>query len=181
MAVTVGVVPVIVAMSLSVTISTPFRVERCGYRGQASAELGDHVLNNVIPPNSERFVRQLGREMAISQMPGNPDKMRRVVGFDFHQIFCFSQDLDNFSVFQLEPVTVMQMYGVRLIQKESQTTCPGEHSASAIPVFPIQRYAVGRFAGPGFCRVNGSDTDHYAESAFVFIAWNAGRSRRRLK
>ena len=111
-------VPVIMTLGLTMPVGTAFRIKGCDQLAQLAAEFFDHVLNHVITPDTQRVAHQLGRQMPVAEMPGDLNKMRAIRCADFHQVFRFSADLNDPAVVENQAVTVMQMNGICLIQKE---------------------------------------------------------------
>lgn len=135
---------VIMTLRLAVAIGAAFRIERRGNGGQLAAEAGDHVLDHMIAADAQDAAHELGRQVAVAQMPGNLDQMGHVVCRNFHEVFVRAQNLDDPAIFQLQAVAMMQMHGMRLIEQEIQTLVSGHGCPPPVPVLPVE--------GNGVCR-----------------------------
>ena len=64
-------------------IGAAFGIERRLDLDDARAETPDHRLDHVIAPDAQALGHDLGRQMAIAEMPGDADQMLRIVAADF--------------------------------------------------------------------------------------------------
>jgi hypothetical protein len=60
---------VVVMMAVS-AVSPAFRLERGLHPCEVCSKAKEHVLDHMIGPNAKNMVSNFGRQMAISQMPG---------------------------------------------------------------------------------------------------------------
>lgn len=172
---------VIVAMCLTVTIGAAFRIEGSGQGCQRAAKLADHVLDHVIPADPERVAHELGRQMAVAQVPGDPDQMGPVPRADLHQVLRFGKDFNDTAIFQFQAVTMVQMHGGRLVQQKGQASFACQDRPAAMAVFPVKGDPVGSRRLPGSGPQNGFNPDHVPSFTLAIMALKAGRFRKRLK
>jgi len=66
-------------------IGASFGVERRFDPDHARAEPLHHRLDDVIAPDAKTLGHDLGRQMAVAEMPGDPNQMMRIVAPDFDQ------------------------------------------------------------------------------------------------
>jgi hypothetical protein len=52
------------------TVSAAFGLKRGLHPGEVRSKAKEHVLDHMIGPNAKNMVSNFGRQMAISQMPG---------------------------------------------------------------------------------------------------------------
>ena len=64
-------------------IGTAFGIERRFDPDHARAEPLHHGLDDVIAPDAKGLGHDLRRQMAIAEMPGDPNQMMRIVTPDF--------------------------------------------------------------------------------------------------
>src|SRR5262245_42959634 len=74
------------------------------------AQLHQHVLNDVIVPNSQAAIlKNLGRQMPIAEMPGKPHQVRRSLTLDLQHFLLRCPDHQPATViFKAETVAVVQ-------------------------------------------------------------------------
>ena len=69
----------------SLGIGAAFGIERRLDLDHARAEPLHHRLDDMIAPDAQAFRHDLGRQMAVAEMPGDPDQMMRVGAPDLEQ------------------------------------------------------------------------------------------------
>lgn len=172
---------VVVAMCLTVSIGAAFRIEGSGQGCQRAAKLPDHVLDHVIPADPECVAHQLGRQMPVAQVPGDPDQMGSVPRPDLHQVFRLGKHFNDAAIFQFQAVTMVQMHGGRLVQQKGQATFACQNRPAAMAVFPVKSDPVGSRRLPGSGSQYGFNPDHAPSFTLAIMALKAGRFRKRLK
>ena len=83
-----------------------------------------HRLDHVIPANAQAFRHDLRRQMAIAEMPGDPDQMMRIAAADFRERLWSSDHLDEAAVLQHQRVAAAQGCGVFEIKQEFEPARP---------------------------------------------------------
>jgi hypothetical protein len=72
----------------------------------------------MIAPDTQRFSRQLGRHMAIAQVPGDAGEMQVIGAANFKKLLRRGDDLDQTSVFQCKSVAAAQCGGIWQVEQE---------------------------------------------------------------
>src|ERR1700740_3409730 len=66
-------------------IGAAFGIERRLDLDNARAQALHHRFDHVIPADAQALRHDLGRQMTVAEMPGDPDQMMRVASLDFDQ------------------------------------------------------------------------------------------------
>lgn len=120
-------VPVIMIMSMMpmcmmgvacLKIGPALGVKRRLDRTDFAAEALDHRLNDMIAADSEAPAGDLHGEMAVAEMPGEPQQMLGVFSADFAQGFGCPDNLDQTPVFQFHGVAGAQCNRLGQIEQE---------------------------------------------------------------
>ncbi|MDB5609150.1 MAG: hypothetical protein JWP25_6050 [Bradyrhizobium sp.] len=85
-------------------IGAAFGIERRFDLDDASAQPLHHRLDDVIAPDPQALGHDLRRQMAIAEMPGNPNKMLQVGAANFDQQLRRRDDLDQPAIVQHQRV-----------------------------------------------------------------------------
>src|SRR3954465_9509418 len=72
------------------------------------AQSPHHCFDHVIAPDAQGLCHDLRRQMAISEMPGHPDQMLRVVAANFGQRLGRGDHLDQPAVFEHQRIATAQ-------------------------------------------------------------------------
>ena len=89
-------------------VSATFGVERRFNLDHPRTKPLDHALNDMIAANSQSPRRDLRRQMAITEMPGDANQMLRIVAADFQKRLRRSHDFDQPAVLQHQRVAATQ-------------------------------------------------------------------------
>lgn len=76
-------------------IGAAFRIERRFDLDDPRAEPLHHRLDDVIATDAQAPPRDLGRQMAVAEMPADPNQVLRVVAADLRQRLRRRHDLDQ--------------------------------------------------------------------------------------
>jgi len=120
------------------------RIERRLDLDDARAEPLHHRFDDVIPADAQAFWHDLGRQMAVAEMPGDPDQMQRIGTPDLDQRLGGRDHLDQPSVFQHQGVATAQRDGVFQIEQEFQPARPRHRHPPPVPVVEIEHDGIGR-------------------------------------
>ena len=85
-------------------IGATFRVERRLNLDDPRAESLHHRLDDVISADAQAFWHDLGRQVAVAQMPGYANQMQRISAADFEQRLGGGHHLDQPAVLQHQRV-----------------------------------------------------------------------------
>ena len=132
-----------VVMSMTPTgICSAFRIEGGVYRCHACAETAHHILDDVIAADAKTFARDLRRQMAIAEMPGDPHQMLRIAGADFNQWLGRGNHLDVAAIVQHQRVTTAQRHCFLQIEQELQAARACHRHAPPMAVVEIKHDGV---------------------------------------
>jgi hypothetical protein len=128
----------------AVGVRSALRIERRLDLDHTRTESPHHGLDDVIPANAQVLGHDLGRQMAIAEMPGDADQMVRVMAADFQQRLGRGDDLDQPSVLQHQRVAAAQRDGALEIEQEFEPARTDHRHAAAMPVVEIEHDSVRR-------------------------------------
>lgn len=174
-------VPMIMAVGLSMPVGAAFRVEWSVHRRETPAEFFHHILDHVIPADAQGLAHELGRQMPVAQMPGDLDQVGGVVRRNFHQFLRLGQHFHDPAIFKHKPVSVAQVNGRRFVEKKGQAIGSRQHSPPPVPVFPVKGNFILCRPGPIPRPAYSHNTDHAASLSLAVMALKPSRMRRRLK
>jgi len=126
----------------------------------ARAQTLDHRLDDVIPADAQAFWHDLGRQMAIAEMPGDPDQMQRIGAADFHQRLGGGHHLDQPAVLQHQRVAAAQRNGVFQIEQEFQPARPRHRHPPPVPVVEVEHDGIGPCFVPAVLPEDFGRADH---------------------
>ena len=67
---------IVMIMAVAVpAVCAPFRLECDAHSYQICAEAAEHILNHTVGPDAQKVVTYLSRQMPISQMPREANKL----------------------------------------------------------------------------------------------------------
>ena len=89
-------------MRVTAGIGAALGIERRFDLDHPRAQSLHHGLDDVIAPDAQPLGKDLGRQMAIAEMPGYPNQMMRIVTANFDQGFWRRDDFDQPAVIQHE-------------------------------------------------------------------------------
>ena len=114
----------------------------------AAAQALHHRLDDMIAANAQALRHQLGRQMAIAEMPGDADQMMRIGALDLEQRLGRRHHLDQPAVFQHQRVAAAKRDGILQIEQEFEAARARHRHASPVTVVEIEHDGVGRRFGP---------------------------------
>jgi hypothetical protein len=141
-------------------IGAAFGIERRFDGDDAGAEAARHILDHMVAPDAQAFLHEFGRQVAIAEMPGDPNKSGGIGAANFSQWLGGGDDLDDTPVIEGQTVAGPQHHGVRQVEQEGETPHPGHRHPPAVAVVIIQNDRVSRFSGPGAGGTNGMSVLH---------------------
>lgn len=141
-------------------IGSAFRIERRLDGDDARAETSHHLLDDMIAPDAKALADDLGRQMAVAEMPRDPDQMMRIGATDFHQRLRRGHDLDQPSVFQHQRIAAAQRHRFLQVQQEFESARAGHRHAAPVPVVETENHRIGGSLGPTAGRTNLHSADH---------------------
>ena len=155
-------VPVIVfRMRMGGGIGAALGIERRLDLDDAGTKPGHHRLDDMIAPDAQALRHDLGRQMAVAEMPGDPHQMERVGATDFDQRLGSGDHLDQAAVLQHQRVTAAECYGIFQVEQEFQPARAGHRHPPPMPVVEIQYDGIGRSVRPAMLALNFGGADHF--------------------
>ncbi len=151
--------PVAVCMPAA-GIRSPLRVERRLDLDDTGPQTPHHLLDHMIPADAQAAPHDLGGQVTVAEMPGNPHQMLRIVAADFNQRLGSRHDLDKPSVLQHQGITATQRNRFLEIEQEIQTARPGHRHAPPVPVVEIKHNRIGGLFLPVQRRDDLDGADH---------------------
>ncbi len=141
-------------------IGSAFRIERRFDDGDARAKAAHHILDDMIAANAEALADDLGRQMPVAEMPGDPHEMVWISTANFHQRFGRRHHLDQPPVFQHQRIAAAQRDGFLQVQQEFQPARAGHRHPPPVPVVETENHRIGGGLGPANLRANLRCADH---------------------
>jgi hypothetical protein len=124
-------------------IGAAFGIERSLDLNHARAEPLHHRLDDVIAPDPQAPGRDLGRQMAVAEMPGDADQMLRINPANLDQRLGRGHHLDKAAVVEHQRVAAAQRDGVFEIEQEFKPTRAGHRHPPPVPVVEIEHDGIG--------------------------------------
>jgi len=147
-------------MGVTARIGPAFGIERRLDLDDARAKPLHHRLDDVIAANAQALRHDLGRQMAITEMPGDPDQMQRIGAADFDQRLGGGHHLDQPAVFEDQRIAAAQRDRVFEIEQELQPARPRHRHPPPVPVVEIKHDGIGCGLRPAMLAQDLSRADH---------------------
>jgi hypothetical protein len=144
----------------TVGIGAAFRIERRFDLDHAGAEALHHRLNDMIAPDAQTSGGNLGRQMAVAKMPGDPDQMVRILSSDFDQRLRGRHDFDQPAILEHQRITAAQRDRVFQIKQERQAPRARHRHPSPVPIVEIEHDGIGWRCRPAILTANLRRADH---------------------
>lgn len=149
------VMAMIVAMAMVVSmimggagIGSALRIERRLDLGQPATETTDHLLDDVVAADPKAPWRDLGRQMPVAEMPGNPYQVLRIAAADFDQRFGRGHHLDEAAILEDQRVTTAQRDRLLKVQHECKPADACHRHAPTVTIVEVEHHGVDRFGRP---------------------------------
>jgi hypothetical protein len=107
MAVLVGMAVAAVVMAAIVVVGAALGLERALHERRGAALAAHHLGEHVVILNVDRIGGDLGRRVAVADVPGDPHQAERVLGPHLQQRLRRRLHLDEASVLELQRVAVV--------------------------------------------------------------------------
>ncbi len=139
---------VIVAVSMVVVVGAALGLEGALHRRHRTALPAHHLGQDVVVLDVDRVGGDLGRGMAVADMPGDAHQPQRVLGADLQQALRCGLDLDKAPVLQLHGVAISQHRGLVEIEQDIEPAIGLEGKATAIAIVMVEGERVDDALGP---------------------------------
>src|SRR5262245_54589513 len=131
---------VIVAVMMTVSaVSAAFRLERCLHPCEVCCEPKEHVLDCMIWRNAKNLIANFGRQMPISQVPGEAHELGGILVPDFDDKLGGGVDLQQPPVFKLQGISIGHGNRFRKIDKDIFALIRCQTNAAAMTSIEIER------------------------------------------
>jgi hypothetical protein len=150
----------------TIGIGATFGIERRFDLDHPRAQPLHHRLDDMIAPDTQAPGRDLGRQMAVAEMPGDPDQMLRVGAANLGQRFRRRDDLDQPVIVEHQRVAAAQHGGIFQIKQEFKPVRPRHRHPPAMAIVEIEHDGIGRRLVPAMGAANLRGADHVAVFPF---------------
>jgi hypothetical protein len=125
-------------MSPPTAIGAALGLERRLDVPQLRSEATEHVLDHVVRPEAENPLADLGRQVAVSEVPGEARQLLWIPVTDLDDGLRGSLDPEPSPVVEEEPVTVRHGDGLRKLEQDDLAIVRGEAHAAAVTGIEIE-------------------------------------------
>jgi hypothetical protein len=144
-------------------IGAAFGIERRFDLDHARTQSPDHRLDDMVAPDAQAARGDLGRQMAVAEMPGDPDQMLRIGAADFDQRLRRRDDLDQSAIVEHQRIAAAQHGGVLEIEQEFEPARSGHRHPPAMAVVKIEHDGIGRRLIPAMRAADLRGAGHVAD------------------
>lgn len=158
----VGVFPmiVIVAVNFAMAVGAAFRIEGGQHWHHTGAEPLQHVLDDMIVANAQPVAEELGRQMAVAEMPGDANEFGLAGGGDLEKTFGHRLDENQSPIFEFQGISVLHHGRFLEIEKEHGLADAPHDEAAAMAVVSFEGERVGGRSGPSAGGMDSGGSDH---------------------
>jgi hypothetical protein len=128
----------------------------------ARAQSLHHCLDDMVAPDAQAARGDLGRQMAVAEMPGDPDQMLRIGAANLDQRLRRRDDLDQPAIVEHQRIAAAQHGGVFQIEQEFEPARAGHRHPPAMTIVKIKHDGVGRRLIPAMRTANLRGAGHMA-------------------
>lgn len=145
-------------------IGAAFRIERRFDLDDSCTEPLDHRLDDVIAPDPQALGHDLRRQMAVAEMPGDPNQVLRVVAADLGQRLRRRHDFDQPAIVEHQRVTAPQRDRVLQIEQKLEPARARHRHPPPVPIVEIEHDGIGGRRIPAVLPANLRGADHSRRS-----------------
>jgi hypothetical protein len=161
-------------------VGTTFRIERRFDLDHPRAQPLHHVFDDVIAANTQSFSRDLRRQMPVAEMPGDANKMLRIVAADFQKRLCCCHNFDQPTVLQHQRVAATQRDCSFEIQQEFKPARSCHRHPSPVAIVEVEHNRIRWRLAPAMSAANLRGADHtqsFSTFASLMISITVGAAR----
>lgn len=149
MAVTVVIMAVVVMIVPTMgVVSAPHRLESRFNRGDGRAQPFQHGANNVIALDENAVGINLGRQVAVAEMPGKLRQVQRIATTHFEQLFLCGNDFHKVAIVEHQLVAIGKEHRFLQVQHDHVAIVEVKKLAAQMPQIVRQfDLAHGRIGG----------------------------------
>jgi hypothetical protein len=144
----------------AVGIGAAFGIERRLDLDDARAQSLHHGFDDMVAPNPQALAGDLGRQMPVAEMPGDPDQMVRIDAADLHQRLRRRDDLDQPAIFEHQRIATAQRHRVFEVEQEFKPSGARHRHPPPVPIVEIEYDRIGRRQAPVVLSENLGGADH---------------------
>lgn len=126
------------AIGVIVVVGATLRLERPLDIGHRAALAADHLGQNMVVLDIDRGRSDLGRGVAVADMPGDARQPQRVLGGDLDQFLRRGLDQDERAVVELDGVAIVQCGRLVEIEQDVAPAIALERDAAAIAILMVE-------------------------------------------
>lgn len=152
---------IVIAMRMAgLGVGAAFRIERRLDLDDARAKTLHHRLDDVVAADAQALGHDLGRQMPVAEMPGEPHQMMRIAGADLEQRLSSGDHLDQPAILQHERIAAPKRGRVLEIEQEFQPARAGHRQPSPVPIIEIEQDGIGSGLFPTMLPEHARGADH---------------------
>lgn len=152
-----GVVPV----CLGSFIGAAFRLEGRVDHRDGGAKATRHLLEHAVAGDADAIGKKLRRHMAVTQMPGEPRQMMRILRHDLRHRLLGRNHRYDAPVFEREAVSVFQPRRLDKVEQERHVALAAHGDTAAVAPVMRKHHTVGGGSGiPAAGGKHSAGTDH---------------------
>jgi hypothetical protein len=129
----------VIVMVVAMVIGAALGLEGARHRAHGAALAADHLRQDMVVLDIDRVAADLGRGMAVADMPGQPHQAQRVLGADLEQALGGSLDHDQSAVLEPDRVTVAKRGRLVQVEQDIEPAIALEREAAAIAILMVER------------------------------------------
>jgi hypothetical protein len=129
---------IVVAVAVA-AVSSTFGLEGSLHLCEIRSKTMEHVLNDMVGPNTKDLVLNFSWQVPVSQVPGNPRKLNGIFMPDFDDKFRSGLDLQPSSIVQLQAISIRHGDGFRKIEQDIFSLISSQTNAAAVTRVKIER------------------------------------------
>ena len=131
-----------VAIGMVVVVGAPLGLERPHYGAHCAALPAYHLGQDMVVLDVDRLSRDLGRRMAVADMPGDAHQTQRVFGPNLEQALRRRLHQHETAILQLDSVAIADRGGLVEIEQDAEPAIGLEREAAAVAVVMVERQRV---------------------------------------
>jgi hypothetical protein len=121
------------------TVGAAFGLEGGLQLYKIRSEAKEHVLDHMVRPDTQSSLLNFGRQVPISQMPGEAHKLAGIFVRDFHNKLRGGPNLQPSAIFKLQAVSIRHRDRLRKIEEDIFALICPQANAAAMARFKIKR------------------------------------------
>lgn len=150
----------IVAVDFAMTVGAALRVEGGQDWRHGGAEPLQHVLDDVIVADAQTITEELGRQVPVAEMPGDPDKIGRAGGSDLEQPLGHRLHQNQTAILKLESIAILHHGRLLEIEQEHGLADATHDETAAVAIVALESKRICGRAGPSAGGKDAGGGDH---------------------